>query len=66
MGLCDRIGRGHRLCRRQDPRIAASILRAEQGVTALWRDLTSGVWHRRYGGLLRGSTLGLGYRLAVA
>lgn len=38
----------------------------EQGVGALRRDLASGEWHRRYGGLLRRSTLDLGYRLVVA
>jgi hypothetical protein len=44
----------------------SKVRRVEQGVAELRRDLASGEWHRRYGDLLRRSTLDLGYRLVVA
>ena len=41
-------------------------LQRQGGVSALRRDLASGEWERRYGGLLEQPTLDLGYRLVVA
>jgi hypothetical protein len=38
----------------------------ETGLAALRNDLDSGEWARRYGDLVRRSTLDLGYRLVVA
>jgi len=38
----------------------------ERGLAELRRDLESGAWHRRYGGIQKRATLDLGYRLVVA
>ncbi len=44
----------------------SKLRNVEHGLAALQRDLASGGWHRRYGHLLRRSTLDLGYRVVVA
>ncbi len=44
----------------------SKVRNLEQGLAALRRDLASGEWRRRYGQVLRRSTLDLGYRLIVA
>jgi SAM-dependent methyltransferase len=55
---------------RADIRAAISVFsklrNVDDGLTALRRDLASGEWYTRYRGLLRRSTLDLGYRLVVA
>jgi hypothetical protein len=55
---------------RPDVRAAIStfskLREVEQGVAVLRRDLLSGEWESRYGGLLRRSTLDLGHRRVVA
>jgi SAM-dependent methyltransferase len=46
--------------------VFAKVRRLEAGVSALRRDLDSGVWHRRYGHLVDREELDLGYRLLIA